>query len=844
MTSEHYDHLMDLYERALGLNAAERDSLLQSTLRKAPDVGRQLGALLRNGSRGPLPSEDAGETFRAAFQATRQPPAPERIGPYRIHAPIGQGTAGVVYLAVQDGSGDRVAIKVLRPQWRDSPKTVERFIREASATFRLRDVTGVVPVTQKGRHDGLPYLVMPFVQGQSLRRVIECRTSDRGLGRGEARPGQQSGESYEEWCVRTAVVMLRAISVAHQRGILHRDIKPENILIDVDGKPWLVDFGLAKDKEMLSLSLPGEFQGTPAYASPQQLFSDASIDHRTDIYSIGVVLYEMLSLRHPFAHNSREGLLHEISTGYPPPLSSLNGKVPQDLQTICHKALERNPDNRYEDAEEMATDLDRFLGGLRITAKPPGYWTRLKRWSHRHQKLAAVSGLLVILAVVIAASFVGRFSERDKIRSRISEIDSLRRRLDNALVSGIVSPEEMPRLASGLVSTNTVGYDDSKVDAESEEAARQLEEQLDRFEAEFATASWSQAVEEQLLIARATVLNIQGRSEEALLLLESASAKRIIERAALTAGALAFASSNTGRPKDAIRWYEFAVRAEPENIEFLHNLALAYLGVNDWDSGSRYVELAIAHDGAFTQALITKSAICSKFEDWKGALEACRKVTNLEPDNPVALSNLGMALHHLGDDRGALKAINRAIAVAPRFASAHANQGVVLAELGSFERALEAYDRALLLRPHLAGTRNNKVLALANMGHHAEALELCDQILTTESGSGFLLPTRAVLLSELERHEEALAVSRHAVATRPGMAEAHFARGFALEKAGRYAMAKTEYEECLELSPDHPFAATRRDRLTVLRLLSPITDLLRTPPPGDDSVQPSDSEDR
>ncbi len=336
------------------------------------------------------------------------------LGDFRILREIGRGGMGIVYLALQKSLHRLVAVKVLPPYQSLNEHQLERFRREALAAAKLRHPS-IVPIHSVGEENGLHYFAMEYVRGRSLAQELdslrdrrkEMRAPD-AADRLDVRPNA----SYVTQVCEIGVRIARALDYAHRHGVIHRDVKPQNILIDETGAPFLVDFGLAKDAEHDSISKSGDIAGTPHYMSPEQTMAKrVRIDHRTDVFSLGVVLYEMLTLRRPFEGASAEAIYHEITFSEPKPIRSLNKDVPRDLQVIVNKSLEKGPERRYSSAEEFALDLERFLRHESIVARPPSMLEIGRRQIARHRTaLTAVAATIV--ALVAGAVWMRETTER------------------------------------------------------------------------------------------------------------------------------------------------------------------------------------------------------------------------------------------------------------------------------------------------------------------------------------------------------------------------------------------------------------------------------------------------
>lgn len=313
------------------------------------------------------------------YSFSLQPGARSRLGKFELLVELGSGSFGVVFRA-RDTELDRVvAVKLLRAGRLASRADLDRFLREARSAAQLKH-PGIVSLYEIGQTaDGASYLVEEFVEGLTLADRLE---KDRI-------PPRQAAE--------LVALVADALDYAHRHGVIHRDVKPSNILLDDRGRPHLMDFGLAKreidDKPMTP---DGEVLGTPAYLSPEQAEGDShSVDNRSDVYSLGVVLYEILTGERPFRGNRRM-LLLQVLEDEPRPPRRLNDRIPRDLETICLRAMAKNPAKRYQSAGDLADDLRRYLRGDAILARPIGRAEKLRHWCRRNPLAAS---LLVAVSV-------------------------------------------------------------------------------------------------------------------------------------------------------------------------------------------------------------------------------------------------------------------------------------------------------------------------------------------------------------------------------------------------------------------------------------------------------------
>jgi serine/threonine protein kinase len=388
---------------------------------------------------------------------------------------------GIVYEARQVSLNRKVALKVLSGSLGLTSKAVIRFKREAEAAARLHH-TNIVPIYATGEHEGTHYYAMELIDGPGLDQVIQRMRQEQDHDDPSATPKEEpvsvdamtaatrdpaagpmaeamgykgllasaesiasessapgpaaatsslsgtGGGGYFDAVARMMAEVADALDYAHAEGVVHRDIKPANLLLSAHGRLHVNDFGLARMLEQPGMTVSGEFMGSPMYMSPEQIaVGRAPLDHRTDIYSLGASLYQLLTLEPPFLGNRRDQVIGQIMHKEPRRPRAINRKIPVDLETICLKAMEKDPDKRYQTAGDMAKDLRAYVNRFAISARRVGPVGRALRWSQRHKALSAA---LTCMAIAIAvASTIGY---RAIIAERQHRAEAIEQELDEA----------------------------------------------------------------------------------------------------------------------------------------------------------------------------------------------------------------------------------------------------------------------------------------------------------------------------------------------------------------------------------------------------------------------------
>jgi len=412
-----------------------------------------------------------------------EPAGARVLGDFQILREVGRGGMGVVYEAMQISLDRRVALKVLPFAVAADPRKLRRFEVEARAAAYLHH-SHIIPVYAVGCERGVHYYAMQFIDGRSLAELIRVLRQLDGLDppgsapvddlavsltsglvsdpdaaegsspgpeghAGLATPPESAAAGREKEpssrsrgfiraAARLGLQAAEALEYAHEQGVIHRDIKPSNLMVDDRGQLWVADFGLARLHDGSGVTLTGDLLGTLSYMSPEQAQGGrVLLDHRTDIYSLGVTLYELLSLRPAFEGKDRTELLRRIAEQEPTPLRRLNPAVPADLETIVAKAMAKEPAARYASAQDLADDLKRFFEDRPIRARRPTLAQRMQKWLRRHAEGAVTAAVAAVVALILGtiglAIYANRLGhERDQVerqlaRSMLSEARANRR---------------------------------------------------------------------------------------------------------------------------------------------------------------------------------------------------------------------------------------------------------------------------------------------------------------------------------------------------------------------------------------------------------------------------------
>ena len=650
---------------------------------------------------------------------------------------------GFVFEAWQLSLQRVVALKVLAGMANLTPTAVQRFQREAQAAAKLHH-TNIVPIYAQGEHDGVYYYAMELIRGRSVYEIVEeaRRGDSAALGVTETRPGgftpavgdeaaagsslgtttwsrirsRDTAEHFDTIARLTATVA-EALEYAHQAGVIHRDVKPHNLILGNDGRLCITDFGLARVMEQPGVTMTGEFLGSPLYMSPEQISGGPQrVDRRTDIYSLGATLYEWLTLRPPFPGETREQVISLVMTADPDTLRSRDPHMPVDLETICLKAIQKNPAARYQTAAEMASDLRRYLERRTIHARRAGPLTRATKFVIRH-RVEVLAAALVLVTLGLGSAW-WRESRRADTATAPRTVQSDQQ--SQAVVEGAdggervavePTPPPTPSGADALVSSGSQGPQNVPAGQPSvpvdvppgmspsavaaaqaqemlaaffESSQSSLAEQLDRFAPEVSRRLADDLAASQLQVLRSFV---EGTGLDAS------------EVAQDSAEGLYFQAMATEEPEAALSLLDQALAKEPDHYQArsLRTILLCRLSrfADMAAEGERLVAARPESAGGYLLAGAGRLLM----GDSDAALAALDKARELGGESPSVHALRGLAYARSGDLITAMQAYNAALALAPGHVIARLARGKAHFYMGTYDAALTDAQKLVELLP-------------------------------------------------------------------------------------------------------------------------------------------------
>jgi serine/threonine-protein kinase len=642
----------------------------------------------------------------------------------------------------------------------------------------------------------------------------------------------------------------QALAHAHEMGVVHRDVKPANLLVDGQGHLWVTDFGLARAKNDTRLTMTGDLVGTLRYMSPEQaLAQPVGLDHRTDLYSLGATLYELLTLEPAFNGRDRQELLRQIAQEEPRPPRQANKAVPAELETIVLKAMAKAPDERYATAQELADDLTRFLADEPIRARRPTLAQRGRKWARRHRSVVSSVAVSSLVALAVLAGAVG-WALRDRAAREVRTATEVRAALEESQRAQREGkwPEAhaAARRANALLASGG-GSPELRQSAQEQLADLEMVVRLEDVRIRGSAVKHGYFDSAGADLGYASAFRDYGIDVESLSTAEAAERIRARTiRAQLAAALDGWARARRWAPRKAAKsWQallEVARAADPDP----HRTALRDIVLRGDRQG--LVDQA-GGDNARTLPPVTLVLLAEHLAEMRGLREATvllrqaqehrpgdfwinhqlayylslmgprygddairfyTAAVAIRPDSPGARLNLGVALGGKGRNEEALAAFEHAIARKPDYAEAHCNRGKMLWQMRRHDEGEQALRRALELKPDLAEAHGNLGIALFHKGRLDEAIAAQRKAIElfrrarrwgAEMGSAYL--NAGLVLARKGRPHEAVAALRKAVELRPKDANAHDNLGKALWKVGRLNEAVAAYQRAIALTPDY-----------------------------------------
>jgi tetratricopeptide (TPR) repeat protein/serine/threonine protein kinase len=728
-----------------------------------------------------------------------------RLGKFELLETVGHGACGTVYRATDTELDRIVAVKLPRSGSFVTKEDEDRFLREGRSVAQLRH-PGIVPIYEVGRVGVFPYMASEFVEGRTLAHAIASR---RFGFRDTAEIVAQAAE---------------ALHHAHSLGVVHRDVKPSNLMIvmpkrtaadwqapkgsRMDSRPRatvrVMDFGLARrDEGEVTLTVDGQVLGTPAYMSPEQARGEAhGVSGQSDIYSLGVILYELLTNELPFRGN-KNMLVQQVLNEEPRPPRSLNDRIPRDLETITLKCLRKSSDERFATAEDLAVDLRRFLRDEPIVARPISRTVRAWRWTRRNPVLTVASLAAVLLVTLLVAFTIAFFRERGEreeaeqaLQNERVDTFTLQAKLDH-VATAIAEGEFEQSISDYLVAIRIDPKD--AIAYHSRGRAWYAIEKYDRAIADFTEAIH---LDPKLIAAYVSRGNSWRHTKEYdKAIADYNEAIRLDPKFAVAYVSCGNTWSAKGDHDKATADGSAAILLDPNCATAYRVRGAVRHFTEEYDQAIRDFDKAIRLDPQFSAAYVSRGSTWSAKGDYDKAIVDCSEAILLDPNCATAYRVRGVARHFKEEYDAAISDVNEAIRIDPQFSAAYVSCGDIWCAKGDYDQAIADYDEAIRLDPKnaiayydrgrawYANTKYDKAYA-----DWTEAIHLDAQFAVAYISCGNTW-------SYVNEYEKAIPDCNEAIRLDPKNAIAYYNRGRAWYAKDKYDKAIADWTKAIHLDP-------------------------------------------
>lgn len=746
----------------------------------------------------------------------------ELLPEYEIIREIGRGGMGIVYLAHQPKLNRQVAIKVLPALLGViHPDSKARFRREAELAAGL-DHTNIISIHDYGEAEGTLFYAMQYIRGRSLRNVldeieqsgaVDCVIPQQSGSRGSrTSPVGSAPRAGREYYVRVAhwiAEVADALHYAHKRGITHRDIKPSNLLLTEDGKLMISDFGLARLDGAQSITATRSLVGTCRYMAPEQLKPGApDADHLVDIYALGATLYELLAFRPMFSGTDERTVIHQIGTREPTPPHRLAPSVPRELETICLKAVSKDPHERYASADDFANDLRRWTLGLPIEARRSPLPVRAYRMARRHKLTVGFSCLSLLCASAAGMMWV-KYSNASRAELVARSDESVQRAQSLTHQARLAMDDEDYESAVVLLDDALSVFDGFheavhlKADALARQGHYETARQILRQAVARDDSDWRSRYQLGMLLHRGH--NAFGRSRSDRM---NSSGHGADDRTATIAGLLteverlhpgspevyALRSTLQNDHHESIRLLDEAIEIEPVFTDALVERAERFGCIGDYESALADLDAAIAarHGGHRVHGL--RGIALYHLNRWAECEDAMSAAIGRNPLNMDWLYDRAIVRTYLGRFAGAIEDASQAIALDANYTEAYTARGRGYAGIGKYAQALADYDHAASLDPTMADIYVERGLIYWNMGDYERSLADANRLIELEPNQSRGYQRRAQTYLKLKQWDNALDDLAHCDEVDPTDFATPTIRGGVYYYSGRYAEAARSFK--------------------------------------------------
>lgn len=734
----------------------------------------------------------------------------QKLGDYEILKMVGQGGMGAVFLARQVSLDREVALKVISSVGGTQAKNLDRFKRESKVLAKISH-PNIVPIYEVGQQGPYSYFAMEYVRGVSLDKILssirnaksgskasdvmrKCVEAQTAIGddKQQDAKGRTESEIDTDYIVNISKIVISiasALDYAHQKGVLHRDIKPSNILIDSNDTPKLVDFGLAKAETQQTITITGEFFGTPNYVSPEQIRKPETVDCRSDVFSLAATYYECLTLHPPFGGDTVNKTLTQVISKEAVPPKKYCPRLSTDFNTVLLHALEKSPEDRYQTAADFAADIQNILEFKPITAKRPSITRRAYKTVRRNPLKVAILGISILVLVLGYFVYSNYIEKRNKATARKLEAIAA-----GYLVSGDYTKAlEYYKKAIVQYPFNAATY------SEIGTCYQQLKQYPEAIEA------YKQAIviEPDYTVATGAlggIYYLEGCYDDALEMYEKVIEIKPDAQIYRNIGNIL---DDTGRSEEAVEAFKNAIKTDPKDALAYNDLGYVYFKLNRLDNAIIAVEKAVEIDPNCALAYNALGFFCYNSDKYEKSIELFDKAIKLDAGCYQAYINLGLAHNTLGNYSEAVVAYKRAIELNPKDAIIFNNLGLALDRSGHPKEAEEAYKKAIKIDPNCFEAYNNLGLIYTDSNNYSEAIRFFEKAIEIKPNDAIAISGLGGAYHRAGNYTQSIKCYENVIEIDPNCGWAYFELGQIKDDLGYTEEAVEAYKKYLSLKPDN-----------------------------------------
>lgn len=700
----------------------------------------------------------------------------QKLGDFEILKMIGQGGMGAVFLAKQVSLDREVALKVISSVGGAQAKNLDRFKRESKVLAQISH-PNIVPIYEVGQQGPYSYFVMQYIDGVSLDKILSsirnAKTGDKAsavmskcLETHKATYGDKhqdtkgtTAEIDTDYIINISKIiisMASALDYAHKKGILHRDVKPSNILIDSDGTAKLVDFGLARTETQQSITITGEFFGTPSYVSPEQIRKPDTVDCRSDVFSLAAAYYECLTLHTPFGGDTINETLTQVISCEAVPPKKYCPRLSTDFNTVLLHALEKLPEDRYQTADNFANDIENLLEFKPITAKRPSITQRTYKTIRRNPLKIAATFAFILVFILGYSLLSNHRQEKKKVALRERYKQGRDRFEGDRYEEALTCFKEVSQAAPN----------DAEVQYYIGECYRMADQ-------------YGKAIE-----AYSKAIKIRTNYGNAY-------------------WGLGDCYKKTKHYQESMDNFKRAIQIDPHDASTYFDLGNLYVELGRYQEAIETYKQTIIIDPNNTNAYYSLGITYRSLGRHDEAIESFKQTVRINPNNTDAYCNLGTIYRDLGRRNEAIEAFKQMIKITSNDADAYCNLGITYKDLGRFDEAIEAFKQAVKINPNKTDAYCNLGTTYKDLGRRDEAIEAFKQMVRINPNDADAYYSLGTTYKDLGRHNEAIQVFKEVIRIKPNNAIVHASLASLFARSGDFDKAIEYQQKAIELADEN-----------------------------------------